>query len=79
MPQPLELARSSGGVLLVCCQTQTLLHNGPDGVVLEVEHVLRIPSQQSHPAHGSEGPRGQTRPQGAASIWGSPDSESREM
>jgi hypothetical protein len=37
MPQPLELARSSDGVLLVCCQMHTLLHAGPGGVVLEVE------------------------------------------
>jgi hypothetical protein len=37
MPQPLELTRSSGGVLLVCHQTHTLLHDGLDGVVLEVE------------------------------------------
>jgi hypothetical protein len=37
MPQPLELTESSSGVLLVCRQTHTLLHDGPDGVVLEVE------------------------------------------
>jgi hypothetical protein len=36
-------------VLLVCYQTHTLLHAGPSGVVLEVEHVLCVPSQQSHP------------------------------
>jgi hypothetical protein len=50
MPQPLELARRCGGVLLVCCQTHTLLHDGPGGVVLEVEQLLRIPSQLSHPS-----------------------------
>jgi hypothetical protein len=32
MPQPLELVRSSGGVLLVVCrQTHTLLHDSPGG------------------------------------------------
>jgi hypothetical protein len=36
-------------VLLVCCQTHTLLHAGPGGVVLEVEQVLCVPSKQSHP------------------------------
>jgi hypothetical protein len=49
MPQPLELARSSGGVLLVCHQMHTLLHDAPGGVVLEVEQVLCVPSQRSHP------------------------------
>jgi hypothetical protein len=37
MPQPLELARSSGSVLLICHQTHMLLHDGPGSVVLEVE------------------------------------------
>jgi hypothetical protein len=45
MPQPLELAQSSGGVLLVCYQMHTLLHNGHGGVVLEVEQVMHVPSQ----------------------------------
>jgi hypothetical protein len=49
MPQPLELTRSCGGVLLICCQTHTLLHDGLGGVVLEVEQVLRVSSQRSHP------------------------------
>jgi hypothetical protein len=49
MPQQLKLARSSGGVLLICCQTHMLLHYGPGGVVLEVEQVLHVPSQRSHP------------------------------
>jgi hypothetical protein len=40
----------SGGVLLICYQTHTLLHAGLSGVVLEVKQVLRIPSQQSHPS-----------------------------
>jgi hypothetical protein len=31
MPQPLELVRSSGGVLLVCRQPHTLLHDSPGG------------------------------------------------
>jgi hypothetical protein len=37
MPQPLELVGSSIRVLLVCHQMHTLLHDGPGGVVLEVE------------------------------------------
>jgi hypothetical protein len=37
MPQPLELTRSSNGVLLVCRQMHMLLHDDPGGVVLEVE------------------------------------------
>jgi hypothetical protein len=49
VPQPLELKQSSGGVLLKCCQTHTLFQDGPSGAVLEVEHVLYVPSQQSHP------------------------------
>jgi hypothetical protein len=49
MPRPLELKRSSGGVLLKCCQMHTLFHDGPSGAVLEVEQVLYVPSQRSHP------------------------------
>jgi hypothetical protein len=49
MPQPLELTQSSSGVLLVCRQMHMLLHDGPGSVVLEVEEVLRIPRQRSHP------------------------------
>jgi hypothetical protein len=49
MPQPLELVQSSCGVLLVCCQMHTMLHASPSGVVLEVEQVLHVPSQRSHP------------------------------
>jgi hypothetical protein len=37
-------------VLLVCCQTHTLLHASAGGVVLEVEQVLCVPSQRSHPS-----------------------------
>jgi hypothetical protein len=49
MPQPLNLAGGGGGILLICHQTCTLLYAYPGGVVLEVEQVLYIPSQQSHP------------------------------
>jgi hypothetical protein len=49
MPQPLNLASGGGGTLLVRCQTRMLLHACPRGVVLEVEQVLCIPSQRSHP------------------------------
>jgi hypothetical protein len=36
------------GVLLKRAQVQTLLDDGPDGVVLQVEHVLRVLGQRSH-------------------------------
>jgi hypothetical protein len=36
-------------VLLVCGQAHTLLHASPGGGVLEVEHVLRVHGQRSHP------------------------------
>jgi hypothetical protein len=49
MPQPLKLAGGGGGTLLVRRQTRTLLHAHPGGVVLEVEKVLHVPGQQSHP------------------------------
>jgi hypothetical protein len=42
MPQPLNLSSGGGGTLLVCHQTRTLLPGCPDGVVLEVEQVLRV-------------------------------------
>jgi hypothetical protein len=48
MPQPLNLTGGGNGTLLVCRQTRTLLHACPGGVVLKVEQVLRVPSQQSH-------------------------------
>jgi hypothetical protein len=38
-----------GGTLLVRLQTRTLMYACPGSVVLEVEHVLRIPGQRSHP------------------------------
>jgi hypothetical protein len=49
MPQPLSLASGGGGTLLVRHQTRTLLHACPGDVVLEVEQVLHVPSQQSRP------------------------------
>jgi hypothetical protein len=49
MPQPLDLASGGNGTLLVCRQMRTLLHACPGGVVLQVEQVLRVPGQQSHP------------------------------
>jgi hypothetical protein len=45
MPQPLNLVSGGGGTLLVRRQTRTLSHACPGGVVLEVEQVLRVPSQ----------------------------------
>jgi hypothetical protein len=42
---PLKLMGGGGGALLVRCQTHTLLHDCPGGVVLEVEQVLRVPGQ----------------------------------
>jgi hypothetical protein len=36
------------GMLLKRAQVQTLLDDAPDGVVLQVEHVLRVLSQHSH-------------------------------
>jgi hypothetical protein len=41
MPQPL-------GVLLVCGQPQTLLDDGPVGIVLQVEQVLCVHGHLSH-------------------------------
>jgi hypothetical protein len=50
IPQPLNLTGGSSDTLLACRQTRTLLHACPNGVVLKVEQVLRIPVQQSHPS-----------------------------
>jgi hypothetical protein len=49
MPQPLNLAGGGSGTLLVRRQTHTLLHACHDGIVLEVEKVLCVPGQRSHP------------------------------
>jgi hypothetical protein len=49
MPQPLNLMSGGGGTLLVRHQTRTLLYAYPGGVLPEVEQVLHVPSQQSHP------------------------------
>jgi hypothetical protein len=49
MPQPLNLTGGGSGTLLVRRQTHTLLHACPGGVVLEVEQVLCVPGQRSHP------------------------------
>jgi hypothetical protein len=49
LPQPLNLTCGSSDTLLVRCQTRTLLHVCPGGVVLKVEQVLRVPRQRSHP------------------------------
>jgi hypothetical protein len=48
MHQPLNLTGGGSGTLLVRCQMRTLLHACPSVVVLEVEQVLRVPSQRSH-------------------------------
>jgi hypothetical protein len=49
MPQPLNLSSGGGGTLLVHHQTRMLLPGCPRGVVLEVEQVLHILDQRSHP------------------------------
>jgi hypothetical protein len=49
MSQPLNLSCGGGGTLLVRHQTRTLLPGYPCGVVLEVEQVLRVLGQRSHP------------------------------
>jgi hypothetical protein len=49
MPRPLNLSCNSGSTLLVRRQTYTLLPGCPGGVVLEVEQVLRVLGQRSHP------------------------------
>jgi hypothetical protein len=50
MPQPLNLTGGGSGTLLVRRQTRMLLYACPDGVVLKVEQVLRVPGQRSHPS-----------------------------
>jgi hypothetical protein len=50
MPQALHLVGGGGGTLHVRCQTCTMLHGCPGGVVLKVEQVLRVPGQRSHPS-----------------------------
>jgi hypothetical protein len=45
----LKLVGSGSGTLLVRRQTRMLLHSCPSGVVLEVEQVLCISGQRSHP------------------------------
>jgi hypothetical protein len=50
MPQPLNLTRGGVGTLLIHRQARTLMHVCPGSVVLEVEQVLCVPSQQSLPA-----------------------------
>jgi hypothetical protein len=50
MPQPMNLMSGGGGTLLVRCQTHTMLHACPGSVVLEVEQVLCILGQRSHPS-----------------------------
>jgi hypothetical protein len=49
MARPLNLSCGGGGTLLVRRQMRTLLPGCPSGVVLEVEQVLRVLGQQSHP------------------------------
>jgi hypothetical protein len=49
MPQPLNLSCGGGGTLLIRRQTRTLLPGCPHGVVLEVEQVLHVLGQRSHP------------------------------
>jgi hypothetical protein len=46
--QLLKLRRNGGGVLIVCGQTHTLLHDSPSGVMLQVEQVLCILGHRSH-------------------------------
>jgi hypothetical protein len=70
MPQPLNLTSGGGGTLLLRRQTCTLLYACPGTV-----HTCPMKSSR----HGSEGPRGRTQPQGAATIQCSPDSELGEV
>jgi hypothetical protein len=49
MPQPLNLSCGSDGTLLIRRQTCTLLPGCPCSVVLEVEQVMRVLGQRSHP------------------------------
>jgi hypothetical protein len=50
MPHPLNLVRGGGGTLLIRRQTHMLLPGCPGDVVLEVEQVLRVLGQRSHPS-----------------------------
>jgi hypothetical protein len=50
MPQPLNLSCDGGGTLPVRRQTRTLVPGCPHGVVLEVEQVLHVLGQRSHPS-----------------------------
>jgi hypothetical protein len=50
MPQPLNLACGGGGTLLIRHQTCMLLPGYPGGVVLEVEQVVCVLGQRSHPS-----------------------------
>jgi hypothetical protein len=52
----LSIYRAMAVALLVRRQTRTLLPGYPGNVVLDVEQLLRVLGQRSHPAHGSEGP-----------------------
>jgi hypothetical protein len=49
MPQPPNLSSGGGGALLIRRQMRMLLLGCPHGVVLEVEQVLCILGQRSHP------------------------------
>jgi hypothetical protein len=49
MPQPLNVEGGGGDTLIICRQTRTLLPGYPGGVMLEVEQVLCVPNQRSHP------------------------------
>jgi hypothetical protein len=49
VPQLLNLMGGGGGTHLVCGQMGMLLHIHPSSVLLEVEQVLHVPGQQSHP------------------------------
>jgi hypothetical protein len=49
MPQPLNLSCGGGGTLLIRCQTRMLLSDCLSGVVLEIEQVMCVLGQQSHP------------------------------
>jgi hypothetical protein len=49
MPQPLNLSCGSGGTVFVCRQMRMLLPGCPHDVVLEVEQVLCVLGQRSHP------------------------------
>jgi hypothetical protein len=46
--QLLKLVRNGGVVLIVCGKTHMLLHDHPDGVMLQVEQVLRVLGHHNH-------------------------------